>query len=109
MDMYGYAYFVERPRRLEDLQRPHLIERERLYSIVTAVQLPKSNYLPFNDNSANMNYAQLWAFLIIIPGASIIDRKHVVHLTTPAPSPETGQQADGALSRSAANQAARPE
>ena len=75
MDMYGYAYFVERPRRLEGLQRPHLIERKRLYSIVTAVQFPKSDYLPFNDNSANMNFAQLWAFLIIIPGASIIDRK----------------------------------
>ena len=47
MDMHGYAYFVERPRRLEDLQRPHLIERERPYSIVTAVQLPKIDYENF--------------------------------------------------------------
>ena len=43
--------------------------------IVTAVQLPKSDYLPFNDNSANMNFAQFWAFLIIIPGEPIIGRK----------------------------------
>lgn len=34
-----------------------------------------TGHLTFNDNSANMNYAQLWAFLLIIPGASIIDRK----------------------------------
>ena len=47
MDIRGYAYFVERPRRLEDLLRPHLIERERPYSIVTAVQLPKIDYENF--------------------------------------------------------------
>ena len=47
MDLHGYAYFVERPRRLEDLQRPHLIERERPYSIVTAVQLPQIDYENF--------------------------------------------------------------
>ena len=47
MDIHGYAYFVERPRRLEDLLRPHLIERERPYSIVTSVQLPKIDYENF--------------------------------------------------------------
>ena len=47
MDMRGYAYFVERPRRLKDLQRPHLVERERPYSIVTAVQLPEIDYENF--------------------------------------------------------------
>lgn len=47
MDIHGYAYFVERPRRLEDLLRPHLIERKRPYSIVTAVQLPKIDYENF--------------------------------------------------------------
>ena len=47
MQIDGRAYFVERPRRLEDLQRPHLIERERPYSIVAAVQLPQIDYENF--------------------------------------------------------------
>ena len=47
MDIHGYANFVERPRRLEDLQRPHLIDKERPYHIVTAVQLPKIDYENF--------------------------------------------------------------
>lgn len=33
-----------------------------------------TGHQPFVDNGANMNYAQLWAFLMIIPGASVIDR-----------------------------------
>ena len=33
-----------------------------------------TGYQPFVDNSANMNFAQLWAFLLIIPGASVVDR-----------------------------------
>ena len=40
MDLRGYAYFVERPRRLEDLQRPHLIERERPYSAIGGGRRP---------------------------------------------------------------------
>ena len=47
MEFRGYAYFVERPRSLEDLLCPHLVERERPYSIVTAVQLPKIDYENF--------------------------------------------------------------
>ena len=47
MTLHGYAYFMERPRWLEDLQRPHLIERERPYHIVTAVQLTKIDYENF--------------------------------------------------------------
>ena len=47
MDIHGYAYFVERPRRLEDLLCPHLIERERPYGIVTAAQFPKIDYENF--------------------------------------------------------------
>ena len=35
MDYYGYAYFVERPRRIEELMTPHPIEKERPYRIVT--------------------------------------------------------------------------
>ena len=35
----GYAYFVERPRRIDDLLLPHLVEAERPYRIVGKVQL----------------------------------------------------------------------
>ena len=47
MQIEGRAFFVERPRRVEDLQIPHLIDRERPYRIVTAVQLPKIDYENF--------------------------------------------------------------
>ena len=44
MDYFGYAYFVERPRRIEDLTVPHLVEKERPYRIVTEIQLPAIDY-----------------------------------------------------------------
>ena len=47
MDMHGYVYFVERPRRIEDLMVPHLIEQERPYRIVTEIQLPAIDYENF--------------------------------------------------------------
>ena len=37
MKKTGRAYFVERPRVLEDLSVPHLIEQERRYRIVKTV------------------------------------------------------------------------
>ncbi|MBQ9330951.1 MAG: hypothetical protein IJ221_08270 [Oscillibacter sp.] len=47
MQIDGRAYFVERPRRLEDLQIPHLIDRERPYRIVATVELRKIDYENF--------------------------------------------------------------
>ena len=47
MELHGYAYFVERPRRIEDLMVPHLIEKERPYRIVTSVQLTAIDYENF--------------------------------------------------------------
>ena len=47
MDYYGYAYFVERPRRIEELMTPHPIEKERPYRIVTEIQLPSIDYENF--------------------------------------------------------------
>lgn len=47
MEMQGYAYFVERPRRLEELMCPHPIERERPYRIVASVQLAAIDYENF--------------------------------------------------------------
>lgn len=47
MDYFGYAYFVERPRRIEDLMVPHPIEKERPYRIVTEIHLPAIDYENF--------------------------------------------------------------
>ena len=47
MDYFGYAYFVERPRRIEDLMVPHPIEKEHLFRIVTEIQLPAIDYENF--------------------------------------------------------------
>lgn len=41
------AFFVKRPRRLEDLMVPHAIERERRYEIVKVVKLRKIEYENF--------------------------------------------------------------
>ena len=47
MDLHGYAFFVERPHRLEDLMVPHFVEKERPYRIVTEIQLPAIDYENF--------------------------------------------------------------
>ena len=47
MELHGYAYFVERPRRIDNLMVPHLIETERPYRIVTSVQLSAIDYENF--------------------------------------------------------------
>ena len=47
MDYFGYAYFVERPRRIEDLMVPHPIEKERPFRIVAEIQLPAIDYENF--------------------------------------------------------------
>ena len=45
--MTGYAYFVERPRTIEDLFKPHPIESERPYEIVKTVSLAGIDYENF--------------------------------------------------------------
>ena len=47
MDYFGYAYFAERPRRIEDLMVPHPIEKEHPFRIVTEIQLPAIDYENF--------------------------------------------------------------
>lgn len=37
--MTGYAYFVEKPRKIEDLLQPHPLESERPYEIVKTINL----------------------------------------------------------------------
>ena len=76
MDYFGYAYFVERPRRIEDLMVPHLIEQERPYRIVTEVQLPAIDYEDFitdmladrqfiEDHSRRCKKGEVWDCLLV--------------------------------------------
>lgn len=41
MEKQGTAYFVDFPRILSDLKKPHLLEAERPYEIVKTVVLGK--------------------------------------------------------------------
>lgn len=43
----GYAYFVEKPRVLEDLTKPHPLEQERPFEVVKAVKLRTIDYENF--------------------------------------------------------------
>lgn len=46
-DSTRIRFFVERPRRIEDLMVPHLVDKERPYRIVTSVQLTAIDYENF--------------------------------------------------------------
>ena len=76
MDYFGYAYFVERPRRIEDLMVPHLIEQERPYRIVTEIQLPAIDYENFiadmlagrqfiEDHGRRFKKGEVWDCLLV--------------------------------------------
>ncbi len=55
----GFAYFVERPRRMEDLLVPHPLERERAYEIVRTVTLAGIDYESFiTDLLADRGYIE---------------------------------------------------
>ena len=76
MDIHGYAYFVERPRRIDDLMVPHLIEQERPYRIVTEIQLPAIDYENFitdmladrqfiEDHGLRCKKGEIWDCLLV--------------------------------------------
>ena len=76
MDYFGYAYFVERPRRIDDLMVPHLIEKERPYRIVTEIQLPAIDYENFitdmladrqfiEDHGRRCKRGEVWDCLLV--------------------------------------------
>ena len=76
MDYFGYAYFVERPRRIEDLMVPHPIEKERPFRIVTGIQLPAIDYENFitdmladrqfiEDYSRRCKKGEVWDCLLV--------------------------------------------
>ena len=76
MEYSGYAYFVERPRRLEDLTVPHLVEKERPYRIVAEVRLPAIDYENFitdmladrqflSDHGRRCAKGEVWSCLLV--------------------------------------------
>lgn len=44
MSEHGMAYFIERPRRIEELMCPHPVEQEREYEVVKTIRLAKIDY-----------------------------------------------------------------
>ena len=46
MNTADYAYFVERPRRMDDLLVPHPAEKERRYPIVAACSCAEKRQKP---------------------------------------------------------------
>ena len=47
MPEQGYAFFIKRPRRIEDLRRVHPTEQERKYETAKVITLAKTDYENF--------------------------------------------------------------
>ena len=53
------AYFVQHPRTIEDLQKPHLLSAERAYELVGEVRLAAIDYENFiTDMYADRQFAE---------------------------------------------------
>ena len=76
METRDFAYFVERPRTIEDLLQPHLFEQEREYRIVKTIELGKMDYENFitdmladrqfiEDNAGLCSQGEVWQCLLI--------------------------------------------
>jgi len=76
MEARDFAYFVERPRVIEDLIQPHLFEQERKYLIVKSIELGKMDYENFitdmladrqfiEDNAGLCSRGEVWQCLLI--------------------------------------------
>ena len=76
METRDFAYFVERPRVIEDLIQPHLFEQEREYRIVKTIELGKMDYENFitdmladrqfiEDNAGLCSQGEVWQCLLI--------------------------------------------
>ena len=48
--MTGYAFFVERPRTIDDLVQPHPLESERTFTIVKTIALDGIDYENFTTD-----------------------------------------------------------
>ncbi len=76
METRDFAYFVERPRVIEDLIQPHLFEHGREYQIVKTIKLGKMDYENFitdmladrqfiEDNAGRYSQGEVWQCLLI--------------------------------------------
>ena len=76
METRDFAYFVERPRTIEDLLQPHLFEKEQEYRIVKTIELGKMDYENFvtdmladrqfiEDNAGLCSRGEVWQCLLI--------------------------------------------
>lgn len=55
----GYAYFVDKPRTIDDLMQPHRVEAERSFQIVKIIQLSGIDYTNFiTDMLADRSYIE---------------------------------------------------
>ena len=64
METAGNAYFVRSPRRIEDLQALHLVEKERPFEVVKTVKLAKIDYENFiTDMLADRQFIENYAVL----------------------------------------------
>ena len=71
MNQNGYAFFVENPATIEELQTPHPIERERAYHTVAIIKLASIDYENFitdmladraflEKNAALCSFGEIW-------------------------------------------------
>ena len=76
METRDFAYFVERPRTIEDLLQPHLFEKEQEYRIVKTIELGKMDYENFitdmladrqfiEDNATLCSRGDVWQCLLV--------------------------------------------
>ena len=76
METRDFAYFVERPRTIEDLLQPHLFEKKQEYRIVKIIELGKMDYENFvtdmladrqfiEDNAGLCSRGEVWQCLLI--------------------------------------------
>ena len=76
MKIREYTYFVERPRRIDDLLSPHLVEAQRPYKIIGDVRLSAIDYENFitdlladrqfiEDHGRRCKKGEVWNCLLV--------------------------------------------
>lgn len=76
MEQTGYAYFVRKPRVLEDLRKPHLLEQERPFAVAKTIKLRAIDYENFitdmvadrqfiEDGAALCSRGEVWTCLLV--------------------------------------------
>ena len=64
MRQLGFAFFVKRPRIIDDLRVPHFKEQERPYEIVKVIRLGAMEYENFTtDLLADRPFVEKWSNL----------------------------------------------